>query len=962
MDTLSADLLEREAACSAILTTLRHAEGGAGSVLLLRGDPGIGKSRLLGWTAREATGRFLIVAAVGHEMETAFPYALVHQVAAGLRRVPRGPSPELVEASDTLRSLVRGAPVAAGSDRAPAYPGRAAIAYAFHWLLASVGEHQPLLLLLDDLHWSDPDSLEILRFSAWRARSAPLAIIAALRSWPPEATLLANQLRDAERAAVVDLSPLSTQATGRLLRRIVGAEISPQRAREAHALTGGNPLLVGEMGRGWQAGDDGAVPALRALAARRSDLVLSRLDGVPVESLRVLEAAAVLGDPCAVREALAIAGVDADAGDRALAPIAALHLFSSSGPLGAFHHPLLREMVYEAIQPARRRQLHRSAAELLRAESASAARIAAHVAIGAEPGDLQAVGDLRRAAQDASAVSAHESAAVYLRRAAELCPPGERRAELLHELGCAKQLADAHEEACRTFARAAQEAADAATDCRISQSWAFSLTILGESDAARERLQTAISRQAAADPLAAAEPAIALVVLEITARGVVAALRAGEQALAIAEASGDPIWPNKAKAAWGWAASLAAMPGALSLLLRIGEESPEASDRLEAIWGWSHGLAAGMAGMVTGQYAQALRLLERRVEVVRATTHQNARIWSFALLAVCYWQMGRLRDSYRLCGEWAVFGETFPWATSLARLCEGFTLIEMGEFDGAAEALERARELAIRTNFQFTLATCQVANAILTARRGGIQEAAAMFLEILPMVDRAQLGEIDIFHWMREAAEVLVQGDELDAAEGLLDRIGSFLSSSEFPRLGLRGVALRCTALLAARRGDPGRAEEAFRQAVALHADSHERVEHGRTLLAYGSWMRRSGRLKEARALLRTAEALFERCGSPYWQRRAEAEYGAARGRRRQADGGRLSRLTPQEHRVTELVAQDYSNRQIAALLLISPKTLETHLSHIYGKLDAGSRAELKTIFEVWAKEVGAPAEADIAF
>ncbi len=235
--------------------------------------------------------------------------------------------------------------------------------------------------------------------------------------------------------------------------------------------------------------------------------------------------------------------------------------------------------------------------------------------------------------------------------------------------------------------------------------------------------------------------------------------------------------------------------------------------------------------------------------------------------------------------------------------------------------------------------------AILTARRGRISEAARPFLQFTPLTDRANLAEIDVYHWVREAAEVLVQANETAAAQDLVDRIMRLLASSDLNRHGPHGAALRVTALLAARSGDAQRAEEAFRQAAIMHALSNEDLEHGRTLLAYGSRMRRVCRAKEARSVLRQAEEIFEHCGSGYWQRKAEAEYTLAKGRRRKAEHGHLSRLTPQEHRVTELVTQGFTNRQIAAVLLISPKTVETHLRHVYDKMQTGSREELKLAF-----------------
>ncbi len=954
------DLLERDAARDLITSTLVRAGGGTGATLFVRGDPGIGKTRLLGWAAREAGKRFMVVRAVGHEMETAAPYAMVHQIAAAMHGASSSPAKDLLNASATLRALLTGPKVGETRGAAAPPPVREEIAYAFHWFLASVAEQVPVLLLLDDLHWSDPDSLEVLRFCAWRAHTGALASICGIRSWPPAATRLADRLHGADRAAVLDLMPLTMQATGTLLTRIVDQELPSEQMRAAHVATGGNPLLVEELGRFWSLRDGTAALSPITDASHRT-LVVSHLEGLPAESMRLLEAAAVLGDPCTLSEALAVAEVDADAFDRAIAPIALLRLFTVQTLEGEFRHPLLRQIVYDNIAPVRRRHLHRRAAELFRGMTAPATRIAWHVALAAESGNARDVADLRRAARESSSVSAHDSAAFYLRHAADISPPGEQRAEILHELGCEQQLSDAHREASDTFARAAGEASDPRTISQINQSLAFSLTILGESDIARQRLLESITQLAPLDPRAAVEPAIALVVLEITSsRGVMEPIHAGESAVRLAEASGDPVWQGKAKSVWGYAAGFAAVPGTFPMVLKIGQEIPDAPDRVETLWGWSPRFTAGIVAMLTGQYAQAVPLLEQGVAAVHTGSAQHPKILRCAFLAGCYWQMGRLRDAYRLSSEWAMLLEAQPWATSLAKIFETFTLMDIGELDAAVESLQGAQETAARIGFQQAVAFCHVANAVLTARRGRIPEAARLFLQIVPMLDQAELGEIDVFHWMREATDVLVQADELVAAQDLVERMMRFVASSDPERRGLHGVALRCSALLAAKQGDVERAEGAFRQALALHETSHEALEYGRTLLAYGSWMRRAGRPKKSREILRRAVAIFEQCGSTYWRRMGEFEYAAANGRLRTGDAGNLSRLTPQEHRVAELVAQDLTNRQIAASLLISPKTLETHLRHIYEKLQADSREQLKAAFTAWSQgaqaAVGYPA------
>jgi len=206
--TSTSGLWEREVERDRLTALLDAAHQGHGGVLLFRADPGLGKTRLLALAAAEAAGCFTVVSAAGQEQEQAYPFALLHQVVESLVRRPGTGAAELTQGVDVLRGWFYGSaadrPVADGGAA-----GRAALLYATYWLLASVAEARPLLLCLDDLHWSDPDSLRAVGFLACRLAPLPVALVGAMRAWPAAASELAEGLVREGAAELRDLRPLS---------------------------------------------------------------------------------------------------------------------------------------------------------------------------------------------------------------------------------------------------------------------------------------------------------------------------------------------------------------------------------------------------------------------------------------------------------------------------------------------------------------------------------------------------------------------------------------------------------------------------------------------------------------------------------------------------------------------------------------------------------------------------------
>ena len=221
------------------------------------------------------------------------------------------------------------------------------------------------------------------------------------------------------------------------------------------------------------------------------------------------------------------------------------------GGRAAFLHPLLCRAVSEGIDSASRRSLHRAAVALLRSRGARSAELAPHLLLAAAPGDGEAVRELRQAASEASALGAHDSAALHLRHAVSLCPPGAERAALLYELGHVHQLAGTQDLASAAFAQAvAEPASTVELRCQAYRSWGFSLTLVGDIETGRDRLSLGIEAAAACQPALAAEIAVAAAVLEMTTSGMQRAMQSARRALDLARASGEAAALAKAWAVW----------------------------------------------------------------------------------------------------------------------------------------------------------------------------------------------------------------------------------------------------------------------------------------------------------------------------------------------------------------------------------------------------------------------------
>src|SRR5690348_1788679 len=418
-------ILERDAELAALAAAIAAAEAGHGTLALVEGPAGIGKTTLLRaacqgpwgpWGARVLTAR-------GLALEQGFSYGIVRQLL------------DPVRGED---GLMNGAAALAARvfDWAEAGPVEDDVRYAamhgLYWLVANLAARQPLVLAVDDAHWADAPSLRWLAHLAARVEHLPVALLLAVRDGPDEPELL-GELRAA--GTRIRLGPLGPDATVALVRRRLGAGsgdggngADAQLGRDWHASTGGNPFLLEALATALRDGDQKAEPIAQA--------VLRRIGPEGPGAGRLTRALAVLGGPAPLRQAAALAGLDLPAAARLADRLRAADVLAPGSVL-EFAHPIVRTAVYESIPPGERALAHAEAARLLERDGAHAERLALHLLRSEPGGDPRVAALLRAAAAAATGRGDPGAAAACLRRALDEPPPAADRAGLLLELGIA---------------------------------------------------------------------------------------------------------------------------------------------------------------------------------------------------------------------------------------------------------------------------------------------------------------------------------------------------------------------------------------------------------------------------------------------------------------------------------------------------------------------------------------------
>jgi DNA-binding CsgD family transcriptional regulator len=922
-------LLERAAELEVLDGLLDAAGRGEGGLVLLKGPPGIGKTRLLNACAAGARRRGMVVLGVrGDEL-------VMQESFAGARELlwpeVRGGGSEIFDGAAGLAAAVfepvRGDRV--DRDRP------AGVLHGLYWLVANLADRGPLLLVVDDAQWLDAASARFISYLARRVESLPVLLAVGMRQDEPGGS--ADMVAGLEEvaASVLRPGPLSEAAVGLLVRSGLGGSADTQLCQWCHDATGGNPFyvravtaaLAAEPGR--PAG--GLARSVRTLGAGAvASSVLVRVGRLGAECERLAQALAVLAPGTPLRHAARLAGLEHEEAAAAADALRAADLLAS-GPALSFSHPIVRDAVGTQVAASRRALLHYAAAGLLASESAPADRVAAHLLSAEAYGEAWVVDALRTAARRALVQGAPDAAVSYLRRALTEPPSPEIRFDVLLELGRAEVLLPAEHD----FA-ALREALELAGDPRqraeIALELAWGLSTMTRFAEAASLLEGVLEREKDLDPALVESSEAVLIgggVEDLTASKRMLARAVGHFERAKRGEIRDPVM----LAALSLAGAVAGVPALeVAGLARLALRDESLLER---------GAAYGAA--TSGLYlADQLDEAARAQDVGIAWAQRRGSAPMFMAMSVWRGETAfrtgelaiaedHLRRAHELGVELGVglFAVMFLIEVLLERGCveEAFDLIESAEisepqlvlWQGVVALAQRGRVRVARGELEAGVSDLLDADRRMAA--GGLQ------LNVL--VD-----------WTSTAVLALAELGHGDQAQALVSRELSAAAVFGAPRR--RGIALSAHGRL--EPGPDGLIR--LRQATQLLEHCPARLDHARALVNLGIGLRARGQTEDSRKALSHGLDIARVCGAGALMDQARAELVATGARpRRDALRGPAA-LTPAELRTVRMAVGGLTNREIAQALFVSAKTVEAQLSHAYAKLAIHSRSELATALE----------------
>jgi DNA-binding CsgD family transcriptional regulator len=907
----------RDQETAALGGLLCAARDGRSGVLVLRGDPGIGKTALLESTVGAAEG-FRVLRARGVEPESEIAFAALQElfgpVSSALGALP-----------DRQRAVLAGA-LALG----PPVPGDPlAVRVATLSLLAAVAETGPLLTVIDDAHWLDSPSAEALAFAARRLDHEGVVVLFAMRSAEPSAF-------DPSELQVLEVLGLTDSPAREVLADRLGGEVRPSVARAVVEVAGGNPLALGELSRMLNAAQlAGREPLPEPLLAGTGLERAFARRLVPLseqtQAALLLAAASPQDDAGTIAGALRAGGLS----PRAFDPAEEAGLVTIGDGVVRFYHPLLRSVVYQRASGDQRRSAH---AALAAASDGITDRRAWHLAaacLGADEGVAAALDDAagRAAARGGLSTAAH----TYARAAALSANTDTRCRRLLNAANLA--LAAGRPEWAAALADEGLPLAEAsATRADFDHLAAAAERARGSAARARAMLWDGATRATAQDPTRAVAMLIDATMTDCMRGDQLAAAASAGRARELAQSCSAAL------------RSFADVNAAIVACIR--------GELTAAEYETARTRAAGASTVELP--APAAMAVEMVVENGRALfdPSEGGRAEGFDAPIAAARQRGDLGQVPFLLGQAAhVDRREGSWTRGWSRAMEAaelagstgqwtfraFALVTTAYIEAAqgleADCREHSAEV-LRLAQEYDIGSLEVyvssVAGLLELSLGNIPEAVERLERCSRQAARAHLGHPPSVPYEPDLVEALwAAGCHQDA------RAAADLLSERAQRCGSPwglATASRCRGLLAGE----DEFEHEFLGALALHDRVPSAFERARTQLCFGERLRRGRRRADARQHLGSALAVFDQFEATPWAARARRELQAtgatARPRR---DPTTADRLTAQELRVSLMIADGATNREAAAQLFLSPKTIEAHLGRAYRKLGVHNRAQL---------------------
>jgi DNA-binding CsgD family transcriptional regulator/tetratricopeptide (TPR) repeat protein len=929
-------LVGREAELALAAAAVRELSAGRASVLAIEGEAGIGKTRLVQSIVDDARSRGAAVfSGQAHPFERTRPFGVL---ASALDLSRRSPDPRKA----AIGALLAGQ--GAGVSARPAGDVQYRVVEEIVDLVETLSAERPALLVAEDVHWADSASLlAILSVTRHLPLAALLVVVTARPSpLPAEVVRLLDDLA-AGGGRTLRLQPLKPDEVAVLAADMLRASPGPALTAML-AKAGGNPLWAVAMLRSLADGGmlrrvgDSVEPTTFELPASLSDLVVRRLRHLPPTTLELLQVTAVLGDAASLRDVATVARRPPVEVVGQLRDAFEAQLLDEADDRVVFRHQLVHDAIYQHVPPPARRLLHREAAVALMAAGADQLDVADHLMLGAERGDEQAVAWLRGAAGEASGQAPSVTVELLL-RAEALLPDGHRDVDLV-----ASEVIQALLRAGKVSEASARAEAMLARQHAVELDTPLRLALLG-----------ALALQNRTDEL------IALAQASLAGSG----LRPSDQVLVMAQQS--------------WALTYTGDP-------RAGESAAgrglviaeQAGDAAMTVWALTALLVA--VGR-QGRYGEALAHARRAAALAadsRDTRSLPLQPKFFLGLALADCDLiDEARAAYREALD-DEFGS--GWWLSETLMADAQASFVVGEWEDAVPGLIAGGQAA-QEKGNLLLVSQSLAYRAIIATATGDHRAASELAAAIPLspegdqlsynagilafavaglkaAEGDHQGAYDLLLrcWRFDAARdsrfyhrwlapdlvrlALGLGDR-DVAAEVADTVAAGVAlAPEVPTV--RSLALRC-------RGLVDDEVEPMIEAVALARQAPLLVEHTGACEDAARLLTRGGRQNEAAALLAEALERYEQAGADAWARRVRVRLRAlgvrpgARGSRRRPANGWES-LTATERAVSRLVAEGLTNGAVAKGLYISPHTVNSHLRHVFAKLDVSNRVALAAV------------------
>ena len=906
LDLGSGALVGRERECAAIDRLLEASAQGESSSLVIRGEAGMGKTALLEHAAERSGGRTVLRVA-GVEVESDLGFAGLD----GLLRPIVNRMAELPEAQAEALSGALGLAPSRPSDRL-------LVSAAALSLLAAAADDQPLLCLIDDVQFLDIASAEALVFSARRLAAEPVAMIFSVREG-------AGRDFAAPGLPEIALESLAPEEAARLLESSAPAATEPVR-NWLLAQAAGNPLALLELPVGLSAPQlqgHSALPETTPLTSGLREAFAQRIERLPADTQTALLIAA-LDDR---EEVAAVMGASSEAGlaEDALDAAEREGLLRVAGGTLEFRHPLVRSALLESSTHSERRAAHGALAAALSGDQHADRRVW-HQALASLSADEEVAGPLEASGRRYEARGGHASAATAFARAAELSNDDGRRIRRFAAAAEAAWAAGQPERARELIARALPLATG-----RVR---AELLYLRGVIEA-----RTGDLRGAVAILVEAADTSQdGSLTLDALTEAMEADNYAGDYAhgaaLGVRAAAIEPhgeIDRFRVAALSGMGAELAGEYERADLLLR---ETISRADQLEdpPVLVWASLLAT--MGSMGGAFADGLPYSTRAVTIARQRGLLSILPLALWAQATAFLALGQFNLARSVAEEGISLASDFGHRSGVSWNLTNVALLDAlrGDEQAARDHAREAIELAASGGGNMMIGIAEFALGLLELTLGKPDEATDRLLG-LSTVERPESNALVGLWSAPDLIEAAARSGRLDEAGDRIDRYTRWAQHSSSP--ARRSVFARSRALLG-----EGDVQEQFETALAPEAAISPFLQ-ARTELLYGEWLRRKRQRREARQHLRRAAELFRQVGAPPWAERAEGELRATGETARRRDPSTLDELTPQELQIAGLVADGMTNRQIAAQLFLSPRTIDYHLRKVFSKLGVTSRTEL---------------------